>query len=473
MSSTTIEQNTVVTVADDKEQNQQQQPHESTDHHSAETPESHEPDQVVDVDQEKQKQHHPHEGASSAEYRGKTDEEIDKEDQDKSNPKHIWEGQDLWLPQDGSWWYCINRPNWLNVVLVLVLILSGMFEGFLFVKVGIVNPLAIAEQFRFRVWIVMKIFLSVIGVGMFVQALFDYVSPSFFNETRASRYIMNGYIKTSIGGGLVGLGTLLAGSGPTILPAQLGANVGFSWVTALGFLAGGLLTLLLDKYWIGQYKQTVNEHKHKLTIDEKLGVRYYALAFPGSIVLIAIAFCLEFAIPGTQASDDAVDLGISPSFIWPAIAVGVWVGVNQLLFRLVAHHGEGGSTSVMVFISLFTWGNLAEKNFPNSFPRIWQFVYVWIGIPLGAVIAREVFADQADASFVQPAGFNPLRSFFGGVFSILGAKLLGNGCVCGASMTQTSEFSVEAIVQTMAMFIVGIPVAFIFAAAGVPNGPEI
>ena len=158
----------------------------------------------------KEEHHHPHEGAASAEFRHMTESQIEKEDK-QPHPKHLWEGKDLWLPKDGSYWYCMNRPVWLNSLLVLFMICLGAVEGFLFVKVSIINPIAIVEQFRFKMWIVMKIFLMVVGSSMFVQSIFDYVSPSFYNETRAVRYIKNGFIKAALGGAFIGFGRLHGG----------------------------------------------------------------------------------------------------------------------------------------------------------------------------------------------------------------------------------------------------------------------
>ena len=383
--------------------------------------------------------------------------------EEKGKVKHLWDDQDLWVPTDGSWWYATNRPQWHNAFLMFFLVACGLFEGFLFIKVGIVNPLAITTQFTFQSWIVMKIFLSVIGSSMIFQAIFDFVSPSFFNETRATRYIKHGYVRVMVGGGLLGAGTLLCGSGPTIAPAQLGANVHHIWVAAIGMFVGGIIVYYLNALWLSKYDEEIDEHKDRLTVDEKLGVRYYQIALPIGIFLFGFACALEFAIPGTRTEDDAVRFGMKVDETWPAIYAGVWVAFTSLLFRFIAHHGAGGSTSILVWVSLLSYGKIAPNNFPNSFSRTWQWTYVWIGLPLGALIAREVYKD----SFTPPAGLNEIRYFFGGVFVIVGAKL-GNGCLCGASMVGSSEFGWEQWLQTTASFAVGIPMAFIFKVAGVP-----
>lgn len=434
---------------------------------------THEENFAVDVPQTEAEKnetfgpHHPREGVASLEFRHQTAEELAKQDAEEGKVKHIWDGEDLWMPKDGSWWYSCNRPTWFNGFLMFFLVVCGLFEGFLFVKVGIVNPLAITTQFRFETWIVMKIFLSVIGSSMIFQSIFDFVSPSFFNETRATRYIKHGYARVMIGGGLLGAGSLICGSGPTIVPAQLGANVHNVWVAALGMLVGGVIIYFMNSLWLAKYEEKIDEHTDRLTIDEKLGVRYYKLGLPMGIFMFGFACALEFAIPGTTTKDDAKRLGMNVDETWPAIVAGVWVAFTSLLFRFIAHHGAGGSTSILVWTSLLTWGKVAPNNFPNSFSRTWQWAYVWFGLTAGAVLAAQVYKD----TFAVPAGLNEIRYFFGGVFVIVGAKL-GNGCLCGASMVGSSEFGFEQFLQTAASFAVGIPLAFIFKAAGVPAVPD-
>ncbi len=197
----------------------------------------------------------------------------------------------------------------------------------------------------------------------------------------------------------------------------MGSGVGYAWVTALGMLTGATAIYIFDVNFLSKYKEPLDEHKDQMTKDEKFGFRYWKLALPCGIAVFVFACMLDFVIPGTKTEDDAGRLGLSTSFAYPAIAAGSWVAFNQITFRLIAHHGEGGSTSFLVFMSLITWGKIAPNNFPNSFPRVWQFVYVVIGISLGGLIGRET-----SSSFVSPAGFNPIRSFFGGFFVIFGAK---------------------------------------------------
>jgi uncharacterized membrane protein YedE/YeeE len=353
----------------------------------------------------------------------------------------------------------MRRPLWLNAILLLFLIGCGMLEGATFQRTGIVAPWAIAGQMTFRVWIVMKMFLAALGVSMLLQSLMDIMCPSFFIETRATRYARSGFVNAALGGTMLGVGMTLSGTGPTMLPAMLAVGVSNAWITVLGFLAGGVAFAVLDALYLSKHRVCVDDKKEKLVLDEVLGWRYHQLALPAGAVLFGFACVLEWGIPGTTRAADEERLGVG-KLLWPAVVSGVVIGFNQLVYRFVAHHGQGGSTSVLVVISAVTWGKLLPRNFPSEFPKIWQTAFVWVGTTMGALASARASADETHAA----DGFTAWRCAVGGFLCIFGSRIAG-GCTCGAGITGSSEFGIESLVITACIFGGAIVTGFIIQAA--------
>jgi hypothetical protein len=380
----------------------------------------------------------------------KNDDDVMIADQIKT-PIHF--GQDLVTFKDGSWIYCCRRPAWLQCGLLGVLGACGFAEGVAFQRSGILDPNAIVGQMTFKSWVVMRMFLSAVGASMVLQGAMDVVVPSFFVETRGARYNRQGYARNAIGGALLGAGMAIAGTGPTILPAMIGAGTGNAWVAALGFLAGGLAFYALDRVWLHKYHIEVDEKKDKLVVDEIVGTRYYKLALPLGALFFGAASALEFALAPRANDEPKLQVG---KLLLPTVAVGAVIGLNQIAYRFIAHHGQGGSSAVMVMLSALTWGKIAPGSFPNAWPRVWQLAFVWGGTLLGAAWSARATAGETRAA----PGLSPLRAALGGFLAVFGSRIAG-GCTCGQGITAVSELSLEGFVTAAAIFGGGIATAVI------------
>ena len=61
----------------------------------------------------------------------------------------------------------------------VVFVTLGVAEGYVFYKVGLLEPQAVIEQMKFGSFIVMKLFLSAVGTSMVAQSLMSRASRSF------------------------------------------------------------------------------------------------------------------------------------------------------------------------------------------------------------------------------------------------------------------------------------------------------
>jgi hypothetical protein len=356
----------------------------------------------------------------------------------------------------------------LNLICLLVLLAAGFFQGFTFVKIGIIDYRAIAFQFTFDTWIVMKLWSSAVGASLVFQALLDFLVPTFYSKTRIPRYTKISWLQSGVMGSILGIGTAVSGTGATMISSTLAASGGGanSWIAVCGFLAGGVVSFFLDKHYFKKFREQIDMEQDKLTIDEKLGWRYWKIALPMGFFFFGFACIFEFAIPGTGKNDDAERLTIGP-LDWPCIVGGAWIGFCQLVHRLIANHSQGGSSAPVVFLSLITWGWIAPDSFPNKFQKIWQLAYVWIALPLGAYCASQVYSD----TFRAPTGFNAHRLFWGAFLAEVSAKLFPLGCICSMDIGSFSDGSIASIFHLAALFALGIPTGFILKAAGSPTTP--
>lgn len=347
-----------------------------------------------------------------------------------------------------------ERSHVVNALLLILLIGLGMVEGAGFQRSGILLPEAISGQMTFKVWIILKMFITSAGASMIFQGILSLVLPADFHRSRFYRTKRAGIPRVVLGAGALGVGMALSGGGPTMVPAQIGAGVHNSWAVFLGMLAGGLIFAVIDK--IAPNVFAPPEEEEEFTVDKKFPrFRYQFVSIPLGLVLVGASIALEFIV--TQKKDEErLGKGELPWF--PTIA-GAIVGLMQVPIRLIAGHGQGGSTSIMTLIGTATCGVLAPKNRVTGFQQLWQPAFVWAGTLLGALASTQI------NDFDSPVGFSIWRSIVGGFLMIFGARV-ASGCTCGHGISGFAELSFESVVAACAIFGAGIATGFIIEAAG-------
>lgn len=336
------------------------------------------------------------------------------------------------------------------------MIAFGALEGYAFSRVGMLNPQAMEDQMLFNGFMIMKLFLSAVGCSMLFQAVMSIISPKEFEASRFYRMYQPGFARAVGGCAILGVGMALSGSGPTILPSQIGAGVHSGFATFAGMLAGGALFAMLEPYVFGKNVCPLAKPNEKNTLDTRFGGTYASWAVPMGLALLGGVYGLETMWPH---SIDTQRIGAGS---WLPVVAGAVIGFNQIPLRYLTGDGQGGSTSVMNMLATVSGGRISARHRVRDFVGSAQFLYVYLGTTAGAFIG----ATQVGLPAV--AGFAFGRSFAGGALMILGART-ALGCTCGHGISGFSELSINSIFAACAIFGAGIATTFGLKAIGMTN----
>eukprot|EP00928_Gymnodinium_smaydae_P043021 TRINITY_DN28912_c0_g1_i2.p1 TRINITY_DN28912_c0_g1~~TRINITY_DN28912_c0_g1_i2.p1 ORF type:complete len:441 (-),score=45.01 TRINITY_DN28912_c0_g1_i2:315-1637(-) len=377
-----------------------------------------------------------------------------------------------------------------RVGIVCFWVAAGFIEGFLMVKSMVVFPAVMADQFVFKNFVVLKMFLSAVGSSMVFQAVFALKSPDVFAKTRKHARFRYGYGRVIGGLCLVGVGMGVSGSGPTLIFPSMGARVRSSaWLFAgatLAVLAVGAIDKLLAylgvNFVVGaaplrhppnigrqpEERLPSPEGRRELVqpkkIEELLGlllarqVSYGAIALANGLTMLALCVYLEIVV---DFRDDVVKymgaLPTSSSAAWPPSLLGLVIGIGQIPVRLIHGDGRGASGSFVTLASTLTFdqvfkGTSLQASFSNGFSG-WQFVYNFIIVMAGAFCASWtsgiVAVNQESNALL--TGSLPVQAFVGMFISIIGAIYAG-GCTCGHGVSGVSELALESWLGTAFIF---------------------
>jgi len=290
----------------------------------------------------------------------------------------------------------------------------------------------------------------------------------------------------------------VSGSGPTMLPTQIGAGVETAGMVLVGCLAGGALYSIFERFFsfridVSRHfsdKVVVEDLVHAIISAERIHSiqqtctrlhLYQVLAVPMGLMMIGFAFLVDYLSPH---SVDAEMLGLAPYsltsstsdisstsrmaqivFFHP-ITAGIIIGVNQIPLRVIQDDGQGGSTAIMNMVSYFSSGKLSARHNIKSWKQATQIIYVYVGTLIGAILG---FMEIGITTHTSPgllriaalgdSHWTPWRVFLGGLFMVFGARVAG-GCTCGHGISGVSELSLQSFAGAGAIFGCGIAVTF-------------
>merc|ERR1712137_115036 len=274
------------------------------------------------------------------------------------------------------------------------------------------------------------------------------------------------------GGSILGAGMALSGACPGTVFPQIGTDPG---VRVGLIVAGGVTAVLLFGYMHKRISDSYECFLEKVP-DVFRGKQTIlnGLSMAAVLSIIAVIALLNYLFPWESEMEIIVGENLSASSggdselgIWDPVYAGVLVGALQLLSFLSNGSALGMSTGWL--FPAYCIAKIFDKNVAQNAPYLlkyssWQAVCA-IGAILGSYLSSsylntsglsaEALAFQSDDADVYA------RSFFGGFFILLGARI-GNGCTSGHGLSGVALMSMGSMISVAFMFLGGLIASALF-----------
>ncbi|CAF4624085.1 unnamed protein product [Rotaria sp. Silwood1] len=329
----------------------------------------------------------------------------------------------------------------------------GIIFGFLMNKANIYLAPMIREQMLFTRLAMIKMFLAAVGTSMLTVVVVILINESTY------RSVFSGFVKRNerinafqlvLGGSLIGVGMVLAGSCPGTIFVQIGSGLRNSLITSLGAICGVLFYYLF-----------LNKHltKHELPkssivlqqLPDLIGIKRIYLNLIFGVICISIAFILEYFVPYKY---DLMKLsGLRSVQGWSPVLCGIGIGLLQLFFMILFQKSLGISTGFSVLVAQIC----RVQFFKQLIPSLESFTYgiqnsLTLLFAFGAIVGSfisTVLTHQFPLN--EKYGANAWNSFFGGFLLLVGARCAG-GCTSGQGISGVSHLLIGSLIATAAMF---------------------
>jgi hypothetical protein len=170
----------------------------------------------------------------------------------------------------------------VTILYVVTGLLMGIVFGFALEKGRVFEPGMIVGQFQLRNFILIKMFLSAIGVTLIVFLVLTGLGWADFHPKGA---VFPGVI---LGGLLFGAGMALAGACPGTVLAQVGAGYRDAWAIVAGGLAGALTYGYLEPALSGW-----SFSRGEITMVDLTGWPFRAMALTAVVLIVLVLYVLE------------------------------------------------------------------------------------------------------------------------------------------------------------------------------------
>ena len=167
---------------------------------------------------------------------------------------------------------------------VVVGLLMGIAFGFALEKSRVFEPGMIVGQMQLRNFIMVKMFLTTVVVGLVILAVLHGLGIVKLHPKATI------YGADIVGGLILGVGIVIAGACPGTILAQIGAGYRDAWAT----LIGGILGAMAFGYLEPTLRPVLlSGGPGKLTLDVVLGIPFWILAPLFAAALLACLVALE------------------------------------------------------------------------------------------------------------------------------------------------------------------------------------
>ncbi|CAM4806234.1 unnamed protein product [Rotaria magnacalcarata] len=329
----------------------------------------------------------------------------------------------------------------------------GIAFGVLMNKANVYLAPVIRDQMLFQRFTMIKMFLGAVGASMLSSCIVIIVSESTYRTVCNSFIHRNNRIHGShllMGGALIGVGMVLAGSCPGTIFVQMGSGLQNSFLTCLGAICGvlfyyGFLFARLTKDEVPKSSIVLQQ------LPELMGVKRIYLNLMFGSIFIGTAFALEHFIP--YKNDLITPKGLHSLVGWSPALCGIGIGSLQLFFMMLFKKSLGISTGFTVLVAQLC----RVKSFKKLIPSLEPFTYgvqnsLALLFAFGAIGGSFISTFSANQfPLNEQYGAGALSSFFGGFLLSLGARCAG-GCTSGQGISGVTHLLVGSLIATAGMF---------------------
>ncbi|XP_033734527.1 LOW QUALITY PROTEIN: UPF0394 inner membrane protein YeeE-like [Pecten maximus] len=343
--------------------------------------------------------------------------------------------------------------------------LCGLVFGIAVEKSRVFEPAVVTNQMLFRKFIMMKVFLTSLTVGMFFLSVLS-ILPLTRKKYLLSRAAFigglnqKGYFGISVGGFILGSGMAVVGTCPGLVGIQMGGGVHNSVFALAGVLTGTVLYGVTEPIVTSLTDPTTPIKYHFLY--QLMGSPPFIISFPVFSMLGIVVFSLEMMYPwqyevAVQASD-MVGKPMLAMPCWHPYICGTLIGCLQVPLVLFLNTTLGGSRCYCTVVSQGIVNNSMKKlspylaKFKKGFANWWQVIFIG-GSALGSYISA-----TASGQYGNVDGVSPGVAFLGGVMIIFGARMAG-GCTSGHGLSGVGLLNLASMAAVMCMFSGGIVTA--------------
>ena len=398
---------------------------------------------------------------------------------------------------------------------VPVAMFCGLIFGFAFERSRVYEPLVIREQFVFRKWIMLKMFMGACAGSTISFLIVLFTRPAVFEKARQENLVGKPVAVVAVGAAILGMGMVVAGACPGMVLPQLGTGLHNAWIVFLGGIAGALCFNLLK---FSNLLPIVTHSDCKGRPADQLCAEYADLRFTvftnrlplllTGFCVCAVSFCvaMEVHMPYKDELRYGTDGGaFPPSLCGFAIGVLNLVVLNCLNSSLGSASGYAAVSSTFaapIKANSFFWTKATSATPVELFPNTEKAVtdtplgpqpdtehvnpvpsldaqggdeYVlglrfadWWQVPyLGCAVFGSYLSGLAGGNLPSsaPGIANEATAFVGGFMMLFGSRI-ASGCTSGHGITGMPMMNLYSVVGVCCMFGSGIVLAFVLDSFG-------
>eukprot|EP00484_Ammonia_sp_Unknown_P005319 CAMPEP_0197052230 /NCGR_PEP_ID=MMETSP1384-20130603/26736_1 /TAXON_ID=29189 /ORGANISM="Ammonia sp." /LENGTH=403 /DNA_ID=CAMNT_0042484903 /DNA_START=42 /DNA_END=1253 /DNA_ORIENTATION=- len=353
--------------------------------------------------------------------------------------------------------YKAQLQDMSNFTKFLPTVIMGMIFGFVLNKGRVFEPGIIVDQFLFKRWVMMKMFLSAAASSTLCLSLMQLVSPREYKITRAKCAVYN-LFGSVVGGAILGAGMAIGGICPGMVLAQIGAGVPNSVLCMASILGGAFIYGLIEPF----IRSWTTAKTLKYGFFDEMFPHRNVLALGFAAAMLSVVALLETLVPWKTELTTSLQPGCNwiTCKAWPPYVAGAIVGALQIPSVALLGNPIGSSTAYVCVMS--QWLRFFPQSthdffalFKGKLGAFWQVVYIASAV-LGSMMAVQ-FSGTMEATDVFKRSYDgiqgnePWRVIVGGCLVIFGARF-AKGCTSGHGISGMGVLSTASMIVVAAMF---------------------